>query len=167
MRIEPVSVGLLRDDEIDALVVLARAIWHACYPGIITPEQINHMLAQRYNPALIRQLQARGDPWWVARAGEAMCGFAHAQVLDENDCKLDKLYVASDLQRHGIGALLLAKAEDFARRHGRTRLILRVNRHNAQALAAYRKYGFAKSAEVREAIGGGFEMDDFVMTKEL
>lgn len=166
--IDQVTVGILREAEIEPLVELARAIWLKHYPGIITHEQIDYMFTQRYNPALIRQLRARGDPWWVARAGDQMLlGFAHAYVLGEGDCKLDKLYVRDDVQRHGIGALLLASVDVYARKHACNRLVLRVNRHNTQALSAYRKYGFNVATKICEDIGSGFLMDDFVMVKDI
>jgi len=164
---EQVAVGPLALDEAEALAELARLIWHTHYPDIISIEQIDYMLAARYKPALIRQTLARGDRWLVARAGDALLGFAHGYALMDGDYKLDKLYVRPDYQRHGIGQLLLDTLIDYARRHDSRRLVLRVNRNNAQAVAAYRKYGFEVLVPIVEDIGEGFVMDDFVMTKSL
>jgi GNAT superfamily N-acetyltransferase len=164
---EAVSVGLLGDEEVEALAELARLIWLRHYPGIITPEQIDYMLARRYRPIFIRQTLARGDKWDVARGAGRLLGFAHCYPMGEGDAKLDKLYVHPDWQRHGIGRLLLARVETHARRWDCRRLVLRVNRHNVQALAAYASYGFTRAAEVREDIGNGFVMDDYVMVKSL
>jgi len=164
---EQVGVGLLNDAEVEALAELARLVWQRHYPGIISQEQIDYMLERRYRPVFIRQTLARGDKWDVARGAGALLGFAHSYPTGEGDAKLDKLYVHPDWQRHGIGRLLLARVESHARRWGAARLVLRVNKHNAQALAAYGKYGFAKAASITEDIGGGYFMDDFIMTKEL
>jgi ribosomal protein S18 acetylase RimI-like enzyme len=157
----------LRLDEADALAELARVIWQAHYPAIIGQDQIDYMLAQRYKPGLIRQTLARGDRWEVARDGGAMVGFAHGYPMTEGDYKLDKLYVHPDYQRHGIGGRLLARITRHARDHGCGRLVVRVNRNNASAIAAYRKYGFTVATEIVEDIGEGFVMDDYVMVKEL
>ena len=46
-------------------------------------------------------------------------------------------------------------------------LSLRVNKNNHQALAAYQKYGFSRASDVIEDIGGGFVMDDYILTKTL
>lgn len=164
---EPVRIGRLALEEAEAVAELARLIWHAHYPGIISPEQIDYMLAERYKPALIRQTLARGDQWLVARAGSELVGFAHGYALVEGDFKLDKLYVHPNWQRHGIGRGLMEAIAGYARRRGSRRLVLRVNRHNAQAIAAYRQYGFEILVPVVEDIGAGFVMDDFVMTKDL
>lgn len=164
---EPVRIGRLALEEAEAVAELARLIWHAHYPGIISLEQIDYMLRDRYKPALIRQTLARGDQWLVARAGGALVGFAHGYALVEGDFKLDKLYVHPDWQRNGIGRGLTEAIAGYARRRGFRRLVLRVNRHNAQAIAAYRRYGFEILVPVVEDIGAGFVMDDYVMTKDL
>ena len=164
---ETIEIGPLHPEEAEALAALAGVVWRAHYPDIISAEQIDYMLADRYKPALIRQTLARGDRWLVARAWDALVGFAHGYALAEGDYKVDKLYVHPDWQRHGIGEHLMERLTDHARRHGARRLVLRVNRNNDQAIAAYRKYGFEILVPVVEEIGGGFVMDDYVMTKEL
>lgn len=162
-----INLGLLRLDEAEALVDLAGRIWRAHYPAIIPPAQIEYMLASRYKPGLVRQLLARGDLWLAARAGDELIGFAHGHTLQDGDYKLDKLYVHSDWQRHGIGGRLIAELARHARSHAATRLVLRVNRQNQVAIQAYLKHGFQVATLMFEDIGGGFVMDDYVMTKDL
>lgn len=166
-EIDPITLGLLRLDEAEALVDLAGRIWRAHYPAIITPAQIEYMLAQRYKPGLVRQLLARGDLWLAARAEAALVGFAHGHPLDAGDYKLDKLYVHSAWQRQGIGGRLIAELARHAREHGAERLVLRVNRQNQAAIQAYLKHGFQVATLIVEDIGGGFMMDDYVMVKDL
>ena len=166
-----IEISPLRLDEADAVVDLAQAVWRAHYPGIISAAQIEYMLAQRYRPILIKQFMARGDVWLAARAGSdasaELVGFVHAHPYQEGDYKLDKLYVRTDLQRHGIGAKLLETVADLARRHALERLVLRVNRENHNAIRAYLKYGFKIATLFDEDIGEGFVMNDYVMVKEL
>jgi diamine N-acetyltransferase len=162
-----IEVSPLRLEEAEALVDLAGLIWRQHYPGIISAEQIEYMLAQRYKPGLVKQLLARGDLWLAARAGEELVGFAHAHPLQPGDTKLDKLYVHPDYQRHGIGGLLIAEVVRHVQPQGTTRLILRVNRQNHPAIQAYLKHGFKVADLVVENIGEGYVMDDYVMLKEL
>lgn len=163
----PVEIAPLRLDEAEALVALAGRIWRTCYPGIVTPAQIEYMLAQRYKPGLVRQLLARGDLWLAARQGDQLVGFAHGHPLEAGDYKLDKLYVDVALQRQGVGGQLIAEVAALARQHGFTRLVLRVNRGNQRAIDAYLKYGFQVTTLIVENIGEGFVMDDYVMVKDL
>ncbi len=162
-----IHISLLHLDEVEALVDLAGRIWRAHYPGIISPEQIDTMLEQRYRPVLVRQFIARGDLWLAARAAGELVGFAHGHPLAEGDYKLDKLYVDLDWQRQGIGGALIDEVAKRAGRKGFTRLVLRVNRQNQKAIDAYLKHGFSVATLVMEDIGGGFVMGDYVMTKEL
>lgn len=162
-----VDTAPLRLDEAEVVAELARAVWQATYPAIIGQAQVDYMLDQRYKPGLIRQLLARGDLWLAAHAGAELVGFAHGYALQDGDYKLDKLYVASAWQRHGIGGELIRAVAERAARHGSRRLLLRVNRQNQAAIDAYLKHGFQVATVIVEDIGGGFVMDDYVMIKEL
>lgn len=162
------SLHRLTPLEAEAVSALARVIWQATYPALISQAQIDAMLADRYAPARIReQLDDSRQAWWVARQDHALAGFAHALLDDEHGCKFDKLYVHPDQQRRGIGATLLREVEDWARNHQARRVWLQVNRGNTQAIRAYEKYGFRIIESRVFDIGGGFVMDDHVMEKRL
>ena len=160
-------VRRLKAGDIDAVSALARTVWQATYPSLITQAQIDSMLADRYGAACIHaQLDDPRHAWWIAQQEQTLAGFAHAS-LDGADCKLDKLYVHPDQQRRGIGRALLLAVQHWARQQQARRLWLQVNRGNAQAISAYKKYGF-RIAESRVLdIGNGFVMDDHIMEHAL
>ena len=78
-----IEIRLLRLDEAEALVELAASIWRACFPGIISSEQIEYMLAQRYKPGLVRQLLARGDLWLAALAGDELIAIMRELLMPQ------------------------------------------------------------------------------------
>jgi GNAT superfamily N-acetyltransferase len=163
----PAAVHRMTDDEVDAVSALARVVWKATYPALIPQAQIDAMLGDRYAPARMReQLDDARHAWRVAKQAGEVVGFAHAYP-DDAGCKLDKLYVHPGHQRRGVGALLLAAIEDWARAQGAQRLRLQVNRGNARAIRAYAKYGFHVVESRVFDIGDGFVMDDHVMEKRL
>ncbi|MBW8330114.1 MAG: GNAT family N-acetyltransferase [Thiobacillus sp.] len=161
------SLHRLTLQEVDAVGALARTVWQTTYPALISQAQIDAMLDDRYAAGCIRaQLDDPRHAWWTAQQNQVLIGFAHA-VLDGADCKLDKLYVHPDHQRQGIGAALLHAVQDWAGQLQARRLWLQVNRGNAQAIAAYRKYGFRIVESRVFDIGHGFVMDDHVMEQAL
>lgn len=164
-----VRITALKADEIDELSRLATEIWRAHYPAIISDAQIEYMLAQRYAPAVLRSELAQGGVWWDAlRVEGRMAGFASyflTRITDE--LKLDKVYVYPCDQRQGYGGMLIDRAVTIARAYGRDVLTLAVNKRNRHAIAAYRKHGFAIVESVVKDIGGGFVMDDYVMTRHV
>lgn len=162
MRVVPV---VPRD--IERVAALAAEVWRDHYRDIITSAQIDYMLGQRYDPAVLHVELERSDVWWEqALADGELVGFSSFLLTGEAaTMKLDKLYVRTACQRRGVGGLLIARALDAARREGCRRLILAVNKRNVLAIAAYRKYGFRVVDAVVKDIGGGFVMDDYVMEK--
>jgi len=162
LRIAPLAEG-----DIDAVIELAGVIWRHHYPGIISSEQIDYMLAQRYTPAIIRAQMQSGSAWWdQALLDGRMIGFAQYE-LHGRSMKLDKLYLHQDFQRRGYGGRMLAHVEDTARRRGAGAVRLNVNKHNLKSIAAYRKNGYEIVETVVVDIGGGYVMDDYVMQKAL
>jgi ribosomal protein S18 acetylase RimI-like enzyme len=154
--------------DVETVAALARMIWHAHYPGIISTAQIEYMLAQRYDPAVIRAELSQADLWWfVLRMDGEIVAYMALQKEGDAALKIDKLYVHPAAQRRGCGGRLIAQAETLARREGCGELELAVNRNNTKAIAAYRKHGFTVREAAVKDIGGGFVMDDYVMAKKV
>jgi ribosomal protein S18 acetylase RimI-like enzyme len=171
--IDEVSIVPLRAADVPALAALARDIWRAHYPGIISRAQIEYMLAERYDEAVIREELKRNDLWWdVLMLNGQMTGYASyfltgAVTSDAGEMKIDKLYLHPRAHRQGYGGLLIRHVTAAATQHGCTRLTLAVNRHNQSAIGAYRKHGFHVAGTSLREIGGGFLMDDYIMVKEM
>ena len=162
LRIAPLAQG-----DIDAVIALAGVIWRRHYPGIISMEQIDYMLAQRYTPAIIRAQMQSGSAWWdQALLHGRMIGFAQYELCGRS-MKLDKVYLREEYQRQGYGGRMLAHVEDAARGRGAGAVRLNVNKHNLKSIAAYRKNGYEVVETVVVDIGGGYVMDDYVMQKQL
>ena len=164
VRIEP-----LEAQDVERLVALAREIWYAHYPAIIGTAQIEYMLGQRYEPALVRAELRREGLWWSKlMVGGEMAGFASYFLTGEaGEMKIDKLYVHPLHQRRGHGGRLIAHIEGVARLRACDRLVLAVNKGNRSAIAAYLKRGFRIAAASVKDIGGGFVMDDYIMVKAI
>lgn len=166
VEMSKVEVGFLDEGEIDRLISLADEIWHNTYKDILSEAQIAYMLALIYAADRLRTQVDAGHPIFVARVGLELVGYTHV-LIEGHHSKLDKLYVAADLQGHGVGRLLLETAERFARDCMCSVMSLQVHKNNHKAIQAYGKFGFEVVSTYKEDIGAGFVMDDFIMIKEL
>ena len=160
MQIRPATeadIPLLRD--------LAQRIWRACYPGIISHEQIEFMLGWMYSEDEIRR-QLRGYfTWEIVEEDGAAAGFLSFSLEDDARVKLHKMYVLPERQRRGIGQRLLAHVCERACALGARDVWMQVNKRNERAIAAYLKAGFHIESEAEFGIGGGFVMDDYLMSR--
>jgi GNAT superfamily N-acetyltransferase len=168
MTTEVLCVRALVEADIEPMRALARRVWYAHYPGIITEAQIEYMLEQRYRPDVVRAELGRDDVWWelATLRGEPV-GFSACLLTDEpGEMKLDKLYVDAQRHRAGIGTRLLQSVRARARSHACSRLVLAVNKRNAAAIAAYVHWGVHVERAMTTDIGAGFVMDDYLMVAE-
>lgn len=153
--------------EVPAISALAREIWQATYPGIITQEQIDFMLEQRYGHERLYDDLEDADKWLdQAFQDERRVGFAFSEIR-RGEFKLDKLYIHPDVQRKGVGGQLIAHVAARAAKLGYPCVVLAVNKRNEKAINSYMKYGFKVRETIVDDIGRGYVMDDFVMEKKL
>lgn len=169
------EIRRLSATDVPALCALAREIWRAHYPGIISKAQIEYMLNERYDEAVIHEELKRRDLWWdVLMLNGRIAGYTSYYWADltnvanaPDTIKIDKLYLHPRVHRHGYGRMLI---DHIARRmsgQGCKCLTLAVNRHNQSAIAAYLKHGFQVAETSLKQIGGGFWMDDYIMVRAV
>jgi diamine N-acetyltransferase len=164
-----VSISAATRADLPIVQDLASRIWHRHYPGLISIEQIEYMLERGYaTTALADFLEAPGAGLVLARVDDVPVGFAAwYRPAEPATTKLDKLYVLQEHHGQGIGRRLVGHVAAAASADAASTLILNVNKRNAAAIAAYRRFGFAIREEVVVDIGNGFVMDDYVMAKPL
>jgi len=157
------------DSQLVALSRLAHEIWNEHYPPIIGQAQVDYMLRQGYTlEALRKDIEDNGAIYERAGAAGRTLGFSsHGPGPAAGEWKLHKIYVKAAERGSGAGRALVASALSCAGREGCDRLTLSVNKNNGIAIAAYTKLGFSIRESVVVDIGGGFVMDDYIMTRPL
>jgi len=160
-QVEPVS----RED-VTEISCLARQIWLRQYQGLLSQAQIDYMLMQRYSPSVIKTQLDDEKTWWRKLVlNENIIGFSCYLLTQKPDeLKIDKLYIHHDHHRKGYGKVLIEDAEKILRKIRGRKLILTVNKQNHSAIHAYRSYGFEMMGDSVVDIGGGFFMNDYLMT---
>lgn len=122
------------------------------------------LLIARATPLLVSELAAVEElafasPWdaatltnwlasgqsraWLARDGEAVCGFALFLVVG-SEAELLRIAVVPARRRLGIATGLLAVGSEELAKEGLERLLLEVRPSNQAALRLYGKFGFRK-----------------------
>ena len=83
---------------------------------------------------------------FIAKQKEDDFGFiaVYANNQEKHRAFISSIGIKQDFRRHGIGALLINRAVEVARKQGMREIRLEVNRHNDAALSFYHKYGFSK-----------------------
>ncbi|MBL9116198.1 MAG: GNAT family N-acetyltransferase [Verrucomicrobiaceae bacterium] len=153
-------------EDLPVIEMLARKIWPAVYPGIISQEQISYMLEWMYSQTQLEADLERGVEFYLLLQGEVTCGFVGLEV-SERVLTLHKLYLLPENIGNGLGGTCLQRVAEMARARGCRSVILRVNKHNSKAIRAYLRQGFVFESELVADIGGGFVMDDHVMRKDV
>jgi hypothetical protein len=107
--------------DVAPVTALARQVWQQTYPGIISQEQIDFMLEQRYNPQRLLEELTMPSMWWdQARVDGQLAGFSSCLLTaGGREMKLDKLYV--DPRGSAWGSVRADRAGGSPRRAGRLR----------------------------------------------
>lgn len=154
--------------DIETIRALADRIWHACYPGMISVEQIRFMLAWMYAPEKLAEDMQRGVRYELAMAdGHAVGYLGHELQREKRVLHLHKIYLSPELHGRGVGQAMLAHVAQTARNVGMHAVELGVNKANHRALAAYGRAGFVVAESFVQDIGNGFVMDDHLLRLEL
>jgi ribosomal protein S18 acetylase RimI-like enzyme len=163
--IEPAT----EDGHLSEIQKLAHAIWREHYPGIISPEQIEYMLREGYRlEVLQRELTRESIRYDRALVEGALVGFsAYGPHFEPGALALHKLYVEAAQRGRGCARKLVEAAARYARDNAFSSVVLRVNKCNRIAIAAYERIGFTNEGSIVSDIGGGFCMDDYLMRLDL
>lgn len=166
MSIEIFKVN--NDKELRQVAELAAEIWHECFVDIISDEQIDYMVEKYQSfPAMTRQVTEQEYRYFSVRDEGELCGYFAVKPEDDSRFFLSKLYLRKDKRGRGIASMMLQRVFDEARVCGKTAVYLTVNKHNAHAIAVYKKIGFIVIDAPSTDIGNGFVMDDYVMEYKL
>lgn len=94
---------------------------------------------------LFELFQTKGSGYFIAEVnGEMMGGggYFHSDGLPEDTCELVKMYLKSKCRGKGIGAAIILKSMEDAKKNGFTKMYLETMPELKQAIAAYEKFGF-------------------------
>ncbi len=161
------SVTIVPTHEVALIKSLAHKIWPKVYCNMISSEQIDYMLNWMYSIETLQTNINNGHQFYLGKENAEVLGFMGIQInYTPNEMKLHKLYVQADCHGKGIGKALIEKAKSIAKENQQKAIVLQVNRENP-AVSFYKKLGFEINKLEVSDIGGGFVMDDYIMSLSI
>lgn len=147
---------------------IARETWWPAYSAILSPQQIEFMLAGIYAADTINRLLETGEQQFLLLLeDDHSVAYASYSPKQENPdvYKLHKLYCLPQTQGKGYGKILINAVIEKVKQAGKHVLELNVNRYN-KSYAFYRRMGFTVAYE-EDVPFGPYWMNDYVMQKKL
>ena len=134
-------------DDAEAIARVRIEGWQRSYKGLVPQRSLDAMNVPASLPLWQRVLGAPGDiaSVYVAERDGAVVGFAAGNRLDEPkhgfDAELTAIYLAPDVQRHGLGRRLAGTVAADRAAHGARGMIVWVLAGNKAARAFYEALG--------------------------
>lgn len=155
-------------EDISAIRSMAEIVFRHTYAPILTPDQIDYMMEWMYSEdSLIAQMD--GGHVFLIDDDRAYVSFRYEGCADDGVkvYHIEKLYVLPQWQGRGLGRELFDMVVGQLRQtaDGPFRIELNVNRHNP-AVAFYEHLGMRRKSSGDFPIGGGFFMNDYIMSYE-
>ncbi len=150
--------------ELREIAALADEIWHECYGELLGQGQVDYMVENFQSvEAMTEQIENQGYTYLAVREDGELCGYIGIKPEDDDRLFLSKLYLRQDKRGRGTASAMLGYVFDEARKIGKKRVYLTVNKHNDHAIEVYKKIGFVTADTAVTDIGGGYVMDDYIM----
>ena len=150
--------------DISSVAKLAYEIWNQHFVSIIGQAQVDYMLEKFQSAAAVTQQLENGYEYFIVSSNENSVGYVGlVPETGSGRMMISKFYVAKQARGSGVGGRALEFVKKISRDRGFDTIWLTVNRHNETAIGWYLRKGFVIVDEVKNDIGKGFFMDDYVM----
>lgn len=158
------------EDEKDIIAVaeLAKKIWNQHYVPIIGQDQVDYMLDKFQSVSAMTEQVRSGYEYYLLSSGPVNVGYlALVPAPSENKMMISKIYVDTEQRGGGHGGLLLEFAKNECQKRKAKKIWLTVNKYNSDSIDWYKRRGFVVTESVKQDVGNGFFMDDYIMEMEI
>lgn len=156
------------------IAALGASTFRATYEAYNTPENMAAYIADSFSrEAILEELEDPRSAYLLARRGDTNIGFAKIRRSEAPDCvkgpdpiELERMYVQSDQQGSGVGALLMQAVFDYARGQGCGTVWLGVWERNSAARGFYENQGFEPVGRKTFTMGDDLQ-SDLVLSRQV
>ncbi|KKB37764.1 GNAT family N-acetyltransferase [Bacillus thermotolerans] len=139
-----------------------------------SPENMDAYLTKAFNlEQLAQELSHPFSRFFFVYVHDETAGYlkvntdeAQSEEMGEESLEIERIYIKSSFQGHGLGKYLLNKAIEVAMERNKKKVWLGVWEENEKAIAFYKKMGFVQTG-AHSFYMGDEEQTDLIMTKVL
>ncbi|MED4018819.1 GNAT family N-acetyltransferase [Sutcliffiella cohnii] len=161
-------------DDLKPLQDISYVTFNETFKDQNSPENMKAYLEKAFNlEQLGNELSNPFSKFFFAYVNGEVAGYlkvntndAQSEEMGTDSLEIERIYIMSEFQKHGLGKLLYNKAIEIALEHNKEKVWLGVWEKNENAIAFYEKMGFVQTG-AHAFIMGDEEQTDFIMTKVL
>ncbi len=157
---------IFSEADVRRLAKVAREVWREANVTFCTPEQVEYMIEKFQSFEAITGQLMHGYRYFLIEEGDEILGYFGVQPQGER-LFLSKFYILKKNRGQGLFSLGLERMKELCHEEQLESIYLTVNRNNRRAYEVYLAKGFKVIAEEDNSIGEGFEMNDYIMEKEI
>jgi diamine N-acetyltransferase len=139
-----------------------------------TPENMKAYLEKAFNlKQLEKELSNHSSHFFFVYFNNEVAGYlkvntndAQSEEMGDESIEIERIYIKSQFQKHGLGKYLLNRAIEIALEQNKEKMWLGVWEKNENAIHFYKKLGFVQTG-AHSFYMGDEEQTDFIMTKTL
>ncbi|WP_077618188.1 GNAT family N-acetyltransferase [Bacillus sinesaloumensis] len=139
-----------------------------------TPENMQAYLEKAFNKEQFeKEISNPFSKFFFLYYNNEIAGFlkinineAQSEKMGNDSLEIERIYIKSSFQKHGLGKYLLNKAVDIATELQKNKIWLGVWENNENAIAFYKRMGFVQTG-AHSFFMGDDEQTDYIMTKTL
>lgn len=149
LRIERATVN-----DVDTIQMVLRETWLDTYREHLAQATLEEVTSVWHDAALIAARVQDPDIYFAVARNEAgvICGLVTAQIRQDNDLFIYRLYVRPGHQHQGVGTALLS--ETLLAFPQAARILLQVVADNQKGFAFWQKHGFTEYGIREETVAG-------------
>ncbi|MGA9227156.1 MAG: GNAT family N-acetyltransferase [Mesobacillus sp.] len=139
-----------------------------------SPENMNAYLEKAFNlNQLEKELSTISSQFYFVYFNNEIAGYlkvntkdAQSEKMGDESLEIERIYIRSKYQKHGLGKYLINKAIEIAVKENKRKIWLGVWEKNENAISFYKNMGFVQTGG-HSFYMGDEEQTDFIMTKTL
>ena len=159
------------DSQIKEIAQMAKILWHDTYDSLLPDGQVDYMIEKfQSEEAVKRQIESENYIYYIVYAQDGTPAAYFGIVPDsrkKGEMLLSKIYIMKESRGMGAAGLVFTFVQEKAKALRQDKLYLTVNKENLHAQKVYEHYGLACEEAVKNDIGSGYYMDDYIMSKTV